>query len=91
MNTELTEQQKNFLNYTFGVNLDEIGAENYSVYHQMGYKVGPINMYIDGTGQIFSTEASGKLICLVLHDGNQVIKKDDCLLVEGFNPPMETE
>ena len=91
MSTELTEQQKNFLNYTFGVNLDEIGTENYSVYHQLGYSVGPINMHINGSGQIFSTETTGKLICLVLHNGNDVIKNDGCLLVEGFNPPTENE
>lgn len=86
MTTQLTEDQKNFLNNTFGVDLDALGETNYSVYHQTNYQVGPIELYIDGDGQIFSTEAGGKLTCLVIHNGNPVVKSDDCLLQEGFNP-----
>jgi Rieske Fe-S protein len=82
----LTEDQKNMLNNTFGIDLDTIGQANYSVYHQMNYSVGPINLSIDGPGQIFSTEMSGKLICLALHGGNTVIKQDGCLLEDGFDP-----
>jgi hypothetical protein len=82
----LTEEQKNMLNYAFGIDLDSIGEANYSVYHQMGYRVGPINLSIAGTGQIFSTEVAGKLICLALHGGNEVIKMEGCLLEDGFDP-----
>lgn len=82
----LTESQKNMLNYTFGIDLDTIGEANYSVYHQLGYRVGPINLSIDGLGQIFSTEFGGKLICLALHNGNPVIKMAGCLLQDGFDP-----
>lgn len=92
MSTVLTESQKNFLNYTFGIDLDEIGEANYSVFHQTGYQVGPINLYIDGTGEIFSTETGGKLICLAIHNGNQVIKEEGCLLQDGYSPTQtETE
>jgi hypothetical protein len=82
----LTEEQKKMLNYTFGINLDSIGEDNYSVYHQTGYRVGPINLSIDGLGQIFSTEVAGKLICLALHGGNPVVKLEGCLLQDGFDP-----
>jgi hypothetical protein len=71
----LTEDQKNMLNNTFGIDLDTIGQANYSVYHQMNYSVGPINLSM-----------SGKLICLALHGGNTVIKQDGCLLEDGFDP-----
>ncbi len=84
--TALTQEQKTFLNNTFGVDLDSLGESNYSVFHQMNYQVGPINMYIDGDGQIFSTEAAGKLVCLVMHNGNPVVKSDQCLLQDGFSP-----
>jgi hypothetical protein len=82
----LTEDQKQMLNFTFGIDLDTIGESNYSVYHQTSYQVGPINLSIAGTGQIFSTEITGKLICLALHGGNQVIKDQGCLLQDGFEP-----
>lgn len=81
----LTQEQKNMLNVAFGINLDTIGEANYSVYHQMGYRVGPINLSIAGAGQIFSTEMAGKLICLALHSGNTVIKEEGCLLEDGFD------
>lgn len=90
MSVSLTEDQKKMLNYTFGVDLDSLGEENYSVYHQTNYQVGPINMYVDGSGQIFSTEVGGKLICLVIHNGNEVVKMEGCLLEDGFNPPENT-
>jgi hypothetical protein len=85
MALSLTEDQKKMLNFTFGIDLDTIGEENYSVYHQSNYQIGPINLYIDGTGEIFSTEIGRKLICLVIHNGNPVIKQEDCLLVDGFS------
>lgn len=74
------------LNYTFGIDLDTIGESNYSVYNQIGYAGGPINLSVDGPGQIFSTELSGKLTCLVIHNGNPVIEEEGCLLEQGFNP-----
>lgn len=82
----LTEAQKNMLNNTFGIDLDIIGESNYSVYHQTGYRVGPIDLSIDGAGQIFSTEGGGKLVCLAIHNGNPVIKQEGCLLQDGFDP-----
>lgn len=84
--TALTQEEKNFLNLTFGIDLDELGESNYSVYHQTNYQVGPIELYVDGDGQIFSTETGRKLICLVIHNGNTVVKSESCLLVEGFSP-----
>jgi hypothetical protein len=84
--TQLTNDQKTRLNYTFGINLDELGEENYSVYHQTGYQVGPINIYVDGTGEIFSTEMGGTLICLVIHNGNPVVRMEDCKLEDGYSP-----
>lgn len=87
----LTEEQKNMLNRTFGIDLDTIGQANYSVYHQTGYRVGPINLSIDGSGQIFSTEIAGKLVCLALHGGNSVIKMAGCLLQDGFDPVGEQD
>ena len=80
----LTNDQKTRLNYTFGIDLDSIGESNYSVMHQKNYSVGPINLYVDGTGQIFSTEIGGTLICLVIHNGNEIIKQDDCQLENGY-------
>jgi hypothetical protein len=84
MSTLLSEEQKNFLNFSFGINLDEIGTENYSVYHQIGYQSGPLNLDINGAGQIFTTQTNGTLICLVLHNGNEVVKNEGCLLQDGF-------
>ena len=85
MSQSLTEDQKKMLNYTFGIDLDKIGEENYSVYHQPDYQVGPINLYIDGTGEIFSTESGRKLICLAIHNGNPVVKQEGCQLRDGFD------
>lgn len=89
--SSLTAEQKSMLNYTFGIDLDTIGEENYSVYHQTNYSVGPINLTITGGGQIFSTEMGGKLICLALHGGNPVIKQEGCLLQDGFDPLGEQD
>jgi hypothetical protein len=86
--TQLTNEQKSTLNYTFGVDLDALGTENYSVYHQTNYAVGPIPIYIEGVGQIFSTTMGGMLICLVIHNGNTVIKTEGCQLADGYSPAV---
>lgn len=80
----LTEDQKNKLNYTFGVDLDTIGDVNYSVMHQKNYSMGPIDIHIDGGGQIFSTEIGRTLICLVIHNGNKIIQQEGCQLEHGY-------
>jgi hypothetical protein len=82
--TTLTEDQKTILNQAFGISLDDIGESNYSVYHQTNYLGGPLNIYVDGFGQIFSTERSRRLTCLVIHNGNPIIKEENCLLIDGY-------
>lgn len=82
--SELTTEQKARLNYTFGIDLDSIGEENYTVMHQSNYSVGPIHISIDGPGEIFSTEIGGTLICLVIHNGNPIIRAEECQLEDGY-------
>jgi hypothetical protein len=82
--TALTEDQKQMLNRTFGVDLNSIGDENYSVYHLDNYQGGPVFIDVEGGGRVFSTEMSRRLICLVIHEGRTVIKTEDCKLENGF-------
>jgi hypothetical protein len=84
----ITEDQKKMLNQTFGVDLDQLGESNYSVYHEENYQGGMISLYINGNGNgsIFSTQMSSRLICLVIHNGNPVVLMEGSLLVEGFSP-----
>ena len=78
----LSEEQKQNLNNWFGVDLDEIGEANYTVWNQLANGA-PIGVQVEGA-QLFSTELSGKLIVLGIHNGETVTFSEDCELVEGY-------
>ena len=79
----LTDDQKTNLNKWFGLDLDDIGEANYTVWNQLA-DGSPIGVQVQGMVELHSTEQGGKLIVVGIHNGEEVTLSEDCALVVGY-------